>query len=157
MVELLVTTAIAGMLLSTLAPTIFQFISTTTEGNTSLTATQDVQNAVRWISHDGQMAQSTDLMDGAPPVSSLTLSWTEWQGYETVAHSSRYFLIDDDLQRDYDGNVITVARYVSDVQFSLDGRVLTVKVTSAPRGNLQRAEQRTWRVSLRPAESAYTQ
>ncbi len=155
MVEILVATAIAGMLVSALAPAVFQVISRTTEGNASLTAMQDIQNAVRWVSYDGQMAESSDLVDGAPPVSSMTLTWTEWQGYETVDHSSHYFLVGDDLRRDYDGNVITVARYVSDIQFSLDGRVLTVTMTSAPEGDSHHSEQRMWRVSLRPMESAY--
>ena len=154
LVEVLAATAIAGILMTTLTPALFQMVSGTIDGNTSLTATLDIQNAVRWIIQDGQRAQATDLVDGDPSVSSVILTWSHWHDYETVDHFSSYSLSGDDLQRNCDGNVTTVARYISDVQFCVEGPVLTVKLTSAPRGDSQGSVQRIWKVALRPAQSA---
>ena len=148
-VEILVVTAISGMLMSALIPALLHITSGTIKGNTSLTAIQDIQNAVRWIIHDGQMAQATDLVNEAPPVSSVTMTWTEWRDYQTVEYSSSYFLSGDDLQRNYNGNVITVARYISDIQFSSEGPAIVVVITSSPRGEFQEGVQRTWKVTLR--------
>ncbi|MBL7119269.1 MAG: prepilin-type N-terminal cleavage/methylation domain-containing protein [Dehalococcoidia bacterium] len=154
LVEFLAATAISGILMTTLTPALFQMVSGTIQGNTSLTATHNIQNAVTWIIRDGQTAQATDLVDGGPPVSSVTLTWSQWHDYETVDYLSSYSLSGDALQRSYNGDVTTVARCISDVQFSLEGPVLTVRLTSAPRGESLGSVQRIWRVTLRPAQSA---
>jgi hypothetical protein len=96
------------------------------------------------------MAQTTDLVDGATPVDHMSLTWTDWYDWAEETHSSSYYVSDGQLQRDYDGTVTTLARFISGVEFSLSGRLLTVKITSSPQGDYGPSEERVYQVYLRP-------
>jgi hypothetical protein len=94
------------------------------------------------------MAQSTDLVDGAAPVSSMTLSWTDWSQDGGVPHSVTYGLSGTELLRTYDGQTLTVGHYVTSVGFSLSGQALFVTITSEGRTGV--SNTKTYRVNLRP-------
>lgn len=147
LIELLVATAITALIVALIGSVIYQFISVTERGNAQLSALHDIQNAARWISHDGQMAESTDLIDGDPPVSSVRLDWTDEYG---TSHFSTYSLSGTELQRNCDGSVITVARHISAAEFSITGDVLTAKLKSSPPGRWGVSEEETLKVCLRP-------
>ncbi|MEE9324681.1 MAG: type II secretion system protein [Dehalococcoidia bacterium] len=150
LIELLVSIAILGLLGSSTAVSISAFIRVTGSGNDKLTAFHEIQNASYWISRDGQMASSTDLVDGASPVNSVSLTWTDKFNETQVNHSSAYSLSGTILQRTYDSVVRQVARNISDIQFSLNGQMMTVVITSAPQGSAGVSEQRTYTIRLRP-------
>ncbi|MEE8173997.1 MAG: prepilin-type N-terminal cleavage/methylation domain-containing protein, partial [Dehalococcoidia bacterium] len=75
LVEVLVGAALVAMLVMPISLAIYHFISLSHQGNAQLTALHNIQNAARIISRDGQMAESTDLVEGAEPVASLGLAW----------------------------------------------------------------------------------
>lgn len=146
LVELLAATAISALIVTTLGTALHQFIRTSERGNDELRALHDVQNAGFRLALDGERAEATNLVDGALPVESMTLSWTS--GGE--AHTSTYSLSGTELKRDHNGTIITVARHVSAVEFSIAGRVLTVTMTSTPEGRWGVSEQATYKIWLRP-------
>ena len=146
LVETLLATAIAAMIVGLLGSTIFLFMRSTEQGNKQLIAFQDLQNAGHWITRDGMAAQTTGLADGAAPVVSMTLSWTDGEQSNTVTYS----LSGDDLRRNYNGTVMTVARNVSSVGFSISQRVITSNMTSAPAGRWGASKDATYKVRLRP-------
>ena len=146
LVELLVAAAISSMVIGALGTALHQFIMTSERGNDELRALFDVQNAGHWLTLDGERAEATNLVDGAPPAGSMTLSWTSGG----LAHTSTYSLSGTDFKRDHNGTVTTVGRHVSGVQFSLVGRLLTVSMTSTPEGRQGVSEQATYKVWLRP-------
>jgi len=148
LVELLVGIAIAGLIASVLGSSIHTFIISSDRGNDRLSALHDIQNAAYWISSDSQMAETTDLVNGAPPVDYMALSWTDKFGGGEVSHSSIYSLSGTELQRDYDGVVRTVARHISALEFSIDSDLLTVTLGSSLGGI---TEERTYDICLRPA------
>jgi VCBS repeat-containing protein len=147
LVETLLAAGIATMIIGVLGSSIFLFWQTTEQGNEQYRALHDVQNAGFWITRDGQRAQSTSLIEGADPVGTMTLSWTDGGQSHTVTYS----LSGTNLQRNHDGTITTVARYISSVGFSFSAqRVITCAITSSPQGRWEVSEQTTYKVYLRP-------
>ena len=148
LVELLVATAITGLLAGALGTTVHQLFMTSERGNDELRALHDVQNAGSWLNLDGERAETTNLIDGAPPAASMTLSWTSG----SQAHTVTYSLSGTELQRNHNGTTITVARHISGIQFSISDRVITVMMTSTPEGRWGVSKEAEYRIWLRPAE-----
>ena len=115
-------------------------------------ASMDLGYAGRQVSQDIFMAASSDLVDGAPPVNQLTVSWIEWYGLTGIPHTVTYELSGSHLDRDYDGVVTTVARNISSIEFARTDRVIEVVVTSIPPWTPARPIERSFRIKLRPKE-----
>ena len=102
------------------------------------------------------MGQSTDLVDGAPEVSQMTLSWNDstwWaKQEESISHSVIYTYSGTALQRNYDGVVTTVGRQLTNVRFSLDGRMVTITLISSLEEDPRSAVTRNYKIYMR----AYT-
>ena len=147
LVEVIIATAISSLIISGLGTAIYMIINVTERGNDEASALYHVRNATYHISSDAQMASTTDLIDGADPVDSLSLEWTDGFGN---SHSSSYQLYGTDLQRNYDSTITTVARYVSSVEFSISGDVLTYYLESSPSRYEQANKETTGTVYLRP-------
>jgi len=146
LVELMVASAIMAAILLGLTVATYMVVSATERGNDTASALRDVRNAAYWISNDAQMATSTDLVEGAEPVDSVTLEWTDSLG---DAHTCSYELSGTRLQRDYDGSEMTVAWHVASVDFSISGNLLNYDVESAPPGRWEVAREVSGKVCLR--------
>lgn len=147
LVEVLIVSAITAVLVGGLTTAIFMTVSATGRGNDETSALRDLQSAAYWISTDCQMAATTDLSEGEEVVDALNLQWT---GSSGESHSSGYSLCGSELQRDYDGAKTTLAWYVSSVEFSISGNVVTFYVESTPPGRWQVSRQMTGSACLRP-------
>ena len=147
LVELIIATAITSLIVSGLGTAIYMMITVTERGNNEMSALHDIRNAAYYVNTDAQMASITDLEEGAEPVDNLSLEWTDGYGN---SHSSSYWLSGTELQREYDSATSTVARYVSSVEFSISGSVLTFRVVSALSGRGQVSRETTSVVNLRP-------
>jgi len=157
LIEVLVVTAVVGMLTGAFSLSIFGILHHTASSNAHMTAATNIEQAGRWISNDGQMAQNTDLTPGAAPVSTITLSWTDpvnGNFYEIY-----YFLSGEKLQRQESINSAvqetrTVARYVTSISFSQpadDDRLFTVTISSSG-GSPKVSETREYHVTLRATD-----
>ncbi len=146
LVEVLVACSITAVIVGGLSAAIYMITSVTERGNAEASAIHNMQKAVYWISNDAQMAWTTGLPDGGPAVDSMTLEWADGYG---DSHSSNYWLSGTELQRNYDGNITTVAWYVTSIEFSISGDVLTFRIESTPPGRWQISRQTTSKVCLR--------
>ncbi len=129
--EMLVSLSILGISTGLIGSGIFQAFALDRTWSDDVVATREVRHATSWFAGDALNAQQTDLVDGASPVSSATLSWTVQGG---VSHTAIYSLSTDAmLIRDVDGSEIAVARKVLSAQFSREGSVLklTLEVQAA--------------------------
>lgn len=148
-IELLVVIAVSGVLIGALVP----FIYNVTRGTGTIThrasATLQVQNASRLINQDVKLAATTSLVDAAPAVDTLTLQWTDKHDDVNVDHTVQYYLSGQDLKRDYDGVVTNVALYITNLEFSLSGSVVTVNITATPPDAPDESEQGSYNVTLR--------
>ncbi len=71
---------------------------------------------------DAMVAQTTDLIDGADPESSVTLTWTDGDGSFHYAH---YSLVNAEIRREHDGLTTTVARGSTAARFSRNRQTFT--------------------------------
>ena len=152
LLELLVGVAIVAMIGTGLVALIDHEVRSTAAARACVTAADEIENAARWISKDGMMAESSNLVDSVQPVHNLDISWIERYDFANVPHNCAYFLSDNELCRDYDGVVTTVARHISGIKFSQTDNLLTVKISCTPPWIGQsRTVEKTYRIYLRTA------
>jgi len=146
LIELVASMSVVMFIAGAAGMSLYQIRDTSNRNNERFTALHEVDNAHYWVAKDARSALSTDLVDGGPPVAAMTLSWTDGGG---GPHSSSYSLSGTQLRRNYDGAVLTVARHLSSMQFSLSGQLITVSLVSSP-GMAENDEARDFYVYLRP-------
>ncbi len=137
MVELVVATAVTGVIVAFLGTAIYQIITVTGYGNNRLIATHELENAAYWFNFDGQQAIAASGGSGL----SLTLS-----DNSTVTYS----LTGTELRRTSGGNNMILARNITNLIFSVSNRVITMSLTSSPEGRDNVSENGTYQVYLRP-------
>ena len=138
-VELIIATAITGLIASFLGTSIYQMLTITKYGNDRLTAMHELQNAAHWFSLDGQKAVTASVDGG------LTLNISE-------SSSITYTLAGTELRRTAGGTQRTLARNITSANFSMENRVITMYLISAPPGRDNVTESGACKVYLRPSE-----
>ncbi len=136
LIELLLVIAITGAIVLGVGSSIVQIMRGGPQITEKSVAMADIDNAAHWLVRDLVLAQTTSLMEGTSPVSQITLNWsdrTAWAGDEgSVLHSASYSLSETQFLREYDGEVTIVGRHMTNVGFSIDGKMFTVTLTSCP-------------------------
>ena len=139
LVEVLVVTAITGFIFSVLGVAIHHVVTIPEEGNDRITALHELQNVAHWVNIDGQMAQSAtgggELVLTLPDDSLIS-----------------YTLAGADLLRVTSSSNRTLARNITSANFSIQDRVITMDLTSAPDGRWGVSENETYKICLRPDE-----
>ncbi len=159
LVEVLVALGIMSALGSVLVGTLYQMANYTSRGHAQLAVIADLRIATQWLAQDIQMAKTTDLVDGNPavscssldPSSCVVLSWTDEFSGSATAHSASYSQVGAEFRRTYDGSTHTVARSVTEVEISLQGRLITVTLTSTDSKWSDISKQFTHYFYLRPS------
>lgn len=149
LVEVLVSTSIIGLLVPLIGTGVFQSVNTSERIGGDLQPAGNTRGAVQWLSRDIPMALTTDLTDGAVPVSGATFTWTDLFNNGQTAHSVSYSLSGNDLRRTYDGLTSTVGRNVTSVAFSRAGRLVTITITAQSSDRFQTADVKTIKVFYR--------
>ena len=139
MVELLIATAITGIIISFLGTAIYQIITVTEYGSDRLTAMHELQNVSHWFGWDGQRARAATGGDGL----ALTLSDNS---------SINYSLEGTELRRTSGGTQMTLARNITSATFSIENRIITMSLTSSPEGRDSVSESGIYKVYLRLEE-----
>ncbi len=137
LVELLITTAISGLIFVIVGTVMYQLTTVSGYGNDRLSVIHEMQNADYWLNYDGQMA--VDAAGGA----SLVLTIPE---SETVTYS----LTGKTLQRVEGASTLILARNVTSLSFMVNSRLVTMDMTSTILGRTDVSEHKTSRVYLRP-------
>ncbi len=145
LVEVLIALGIAALITSTIGTAIFQILDRSARGGETVRALNDIQNAGQWLYLDGERAETTGLIENDPPVASMVLNWVA----DGQSHTASYSISGTELVRDHNGTVTTVARYVSNADFSISNRLITVNLTSTP-GSTGASKDITYNVWLRP-------
>ena len=137
MVELVVATAVTGIIVVFLGTAIYQILTVTGYGNNRLIAAHELENASYRFNLDGQQAVAASGGSGL----ALTLS-----DNSTVT----YALTGTELRRTAGGNNIILARNIASLNFSVSNRVITMSLTSSLVGRDSVSENGTYQVYLRP-------
>lgn len=131
LVELLVASAVAALIVGLLSAATFQFVTATDDGHDRLAVLRDHGTAFQWLNRDAQMAVSADA---TVLPSSVTLNWTD--AITGTTYQSSYAQSGDELVRTLTVNGSpssqTVARNLDTSGFSASksGALLTVSITS---------------------------
>lgn len=137
-VELIMATAITGLIVSFLGTGLHQMLTVTEYGNDRLTAMHELQNVAHWFNLDGQKAVAASVDSG------LMLTISE-------SSSITYSLAGTELRRTVGSNQMTLARHITSANFSIENRVITMSLTSSPEGRDSVRESGTYQVYLRPS------
>jgi len=137
LVELLVATAVAGVVLNGLGAAVHQLVTATESGSDTVTAVHELETVAHWVSVDGRRAVTATGGGG------LVLSLPD-------TSSISYTLAGTELHRTAGGSQMTLARSISDVSFSVQDRTITVLITATPPGRQGISKQGTYKVYLRP-------
>ena len=139
LVELVIATAITGIIIGVLGTAVHQILTVTDYGNDKLTAMHELQNAAHWFNFDGQRASTatggSQLVLTLPDDSSVT-----------------YSLSGTNLRRTAGGSPMTLAQNITSANFSVENRFITMTLTSSPEGRDNVSENGTYMVYLRPVE-----
>ena len=139
LVELLIITAITGFIFSVLGAAIHHIVTIPEDGNDRVTALHELQNAAHWVNLDGQMAQSAsggnELVLTLPDSSSIS-----------------YTLVGTDLLRTTSTSNRTLAQNIASANFTVQDRIITMDLASAPDGRWVVSENETYQICMRPSE-----
>ncbi|MGD0795349.1 MAG: prepilin-type N-terminal cleavage/methylation domain-containing protein [Dehalococcoidales bacterium] len=138
MVELVVATAISGVIVTFLGTAIYQILNVTGYGNDRLIAAHELENAAYWFNLDGQQAAT------ASGGSALTLIFSD-------NSSVAYTLSGAELRRTSGSVYMVLARNIASLNFAVSSRVVTMAVTSTPPGRYAVSANGTYEVNLRPS------
>jgi Tfp pilus assembly protein FimT len=153
--ELLLGIGIAALFMPIVTAGVFQISRGSVNTTTDIMIQRDLENASSWLTRDLANAQTTNLVDGNPPINTLSASWIDETGWSTPGqetHSASYSLSGTSLQRNYDGVTHTIANNVEGISFSRDGDFITISITSTFRGE---SESMSYFISPRPDEAIY--
>jgi prepilin-type N-terminal cleavage/methylation domain-containing protein len=138
LVELAIALVITGTIATVLGLVAQQTVAVPARGNDQVNAAHAIQNAIHWVSLDGQTAKS------ASGGSTLTLTLPD---DSTVT----YTLEGDALHRVSASSNRTIAQCISEASFSVDGRLITMNLTAAPESRWNVSENGTYQISMRPS------
>ncbi len=154
LIELLVAVAIGAVILTGVVLSIYQVVWGTDRSNSQVVALIDIDRAVLAIKRDLLMAQDTNL--SSIPQSSANLTWIDYTSFElgdeTASHSSSYTLSGTELRRTYDGTVNIVGRNISSINFTQNGRLISVVITATGPGTQQQRETLNFSSYIRAEE-----
>jgi prepilin-type N-terminal cleavage/methylation domain-containing protein len=140
--ELLISVAIIGIIVSFLGTAVYQILTVTEYGSDKMLALHELQNAAHWFGNDGQMAKTAtggnELILTLPDSSTITYAVAKGT---TELHRT-----------DSTGAKLTLARNITDLNFLVEDRIITMNITSAPPGRPNITEEGTYKVCLRPTE-----
>jgi len=140
--ELLISVAIIGIIVSFLGTAVYQILTVTEYGSDKMIALHELQNTAHWFGSDGQMAKTAtggnELILTLPDDSTIT--------YAVATGTTELY------RTDSTGTELTLARNITDLNFLVIDRIITMNITSAPEGRPNIIEEGTYKVCLRPTE-----
>lgn len=121
------------------------FVSMKTSSETGAIADIAVETAktTRWLVRDVHRAETTTLVDLAPPVATGAFVWDDG-GSVTCTYS----LAGTDLIRDCVTSQVAVGRFISNLQFTRSGNLITVSYQISPPDSPGRSEQINLNIAL---------
>ena len=156
LIELLVVLPIAVVMLSAIVGSIFMVGRGTIYVRSEMVALIDIESAAHWLARDIIMGQSINILEGAPPVNTVNLTWIDYTGGagSETSHYVVYTHSGTELLREYDSadNTTIVARNLTDVSFTLNGDLVTVTLTSTPERESHSTVTRTYVIEMRDRE-----
>ena len=127
LVEMLVGIGILTIIMGTIGTAMYQGLGTQQGIIEDGTAISELRKGFGWLAADVNMAQTSTLVDLAPPVDTVTFTWTDYYNDAMTPHVSTYSVVDGEIVRTFDSQPHAIARDVVSAAFSLSGRTVTAE------------------------------
>ncbi len=127
LVEMLVGIGILTIIMGTIGTAMYQGLGTQQGIIEDGTAISELRKGFGWLAADVKMAQTSTLVDLAPPVDTVTFAWTDYYNDAMTPHISTYSVVDGEIVRTFDSQPHAIARDVVSAAFSLSGRTVTAE------------------------------
>ncbi len=148
--EMLVGVATLGIVGTAFLVAFFNLTTSVEKTNAAYLAISETSQSSTWTFRDVSMAQSTDIADGAPAVSTATFSWNNLYGGTTVARQVTYSLNGTQLVRTSETDTSVVAIGIKTLQFSRADKLITVTIQAEPANNRFKVnDQQSFQIRLR--------
>ena len=138
LVELLVAIGIMSVLAVVLGGVVQQMAAVPEQSNDQVEALHAVQNTIHWIGKDAVSAKS------AVGGNSLVLTFPDNSQITYQKQGS-------DLYRYLNGENISIARNVTELNFTVENRTITIDITAAPESRWDISESQIYQVAMRPS------
>ena len=139
LVELAIVIAITGFIVGVLGASIHQIVTIPEYGGERITAMHELQNTAHWVGIDGQMSKS------ASGGNQLMLTLADDSTISYVVEGTELYRITGTSNR-------TLATNITSANFSVQNRMITMDITSAPVGRWSVSENGTYQICLRPVQ-----
>lgn len=139
LVEMAMSIAITGFIISSLGAAVHQIVTVPEYGGDRITALHELQNIAHWVNLDGQMSKS------ASGGSQLILTLPDDTTISYVVEGTELHRIAGSVNR-------TLAKNITSASFSVQSRMVTANITSAPAGRWGVSENGIYQVYLRPVQ-----
>ncbi len=116
LLEVLLILGIGTVVLLALVGSIFMVMRVVPEIRERAVALADIESAAHWLNRDVPMGRASNLVNNAPPVVQMTITWLDYtkaaELEEALSHSVSYSWSSStgELQRNYDGLITIVGR-----------------------------------------------
>jgi prepilin-type N-terminal cleavage/methylation domain-containing protein len=140
MIEMMVGIAVFGVITGICGLALQQIVTIPEKGDSQVDALHELQNVIHWVSLDAGSAVSA--IGGG----NVTLAMPD----ESVIVYRRSGTT---LYRYYADDAQTVARNITSLNFTVDGRIITMDITSAPGSRWNISEHRTYQIAMRSSGS----
>ena len=155
LLEVLVILGVGTVILLGVVGSLFMVMRGVPEIRKDIVALADIERAAHWLTQDVMMGRNTDLVNDASPVAQMTVTWDDYtkaaELEEAVSHSVSYAWSPEtgEILRDYDGVVTIVGSHLTNVEFSLSDRFITVTLTSSIDEESRSTATRSYKLLMR--------
>jgi len=155
LIELVVALGVGTVILFGVVGSLFMILREVPDLREDVVAIADIESAAHWLTRDVAMGRDTDLVDSAPPVAQMTISWSDLtkaaEEEGTVLHSVTYTWSSEtgELERNYNGVTTIVGTHLTNAGFSFTNRSVTVTLTSSISEGSGSVVTRTYKILMR--------
>ena len=159
LVELLIVIAIAALVGVGVVALVFQVFGANAGSTNRMTAVKEVENAVRWITNDAQMAQVSYVADVPASPLPLTMTWALSYDSPVASGTVTYRVNGGQLLREYSDGTSTEAAVImrnidnnaanTNWSYSFSGQAFTFNIAAIVSGSRPASETRSFQVAAR--------
>ena len=159
LIELTVVLAIAAVIGGGIIALVFQVNGAFAGSSARMTAVKEVENAVRWITNDAQMAQVSYVADVPASPLPLTMTWALSYDSPVASGTVTYRVNGGQLLREYSDGTSTEAAVImrnidnnaanTNWSYSFSGQAFTFNVAAIVTGSRPASETRSFQVAAR--------
>lgn len=155
LIEILVALGVGTVILLGIVGSLFMIVRGVPEIRKEVVALADIERAAHWLNRDVAMGRDSNLVNDAPPIAQMTITWIDYtkaaELEESVSHSVSYTWSPStgELQRNYNGLITIVGTHLTNVEFSLNDRSVTVTLTSSIDEASGATVTRTYKILMR--------